>query len=347
MGIKMVYGVLLSKENFVFTRFGITTIGMLPLNSEILGVSGIGKFTKFQKVEMHNNKLALLRDARRLITQTTDSVLLPETLLFSEKIQNADQLISNNEIEFFKSQPVQNFTPGLDKSIINIPPEDGYAAGLLSKPIYQDKKCIVFLLRNAGKRDYLSIIEKIVKNFIRKTKTIVLTEIRPGKLGYAWVVIKGNEINQISNLLSNISPENACMKLEMKKLQNFVAGMLDAHIANPSYGGRPVLTFSTDESTQKRFLQNMLLLFNSQILETSCITSHSPKLLETKILLTKNIPVRNPVWEDLEYSDKSILFSKIRSVIKTQTVSTEMIFEEQGFSPIVDGLYACPCILQK
>jgi hypothetical protein len=340
----MTYGVVISKDSFVFTRFGVATIGMLPQGSEVLGVAGIGKCTKFQKVFLRTVRSSST-DAKRLITQATDSVLLPDTLIFSEKVQNAGQLVSSNEIEFFCPRQIPNFTPGLDNTFATLQSEEAYGVGLLSKLIYDDPKCKVFLIRNANE-GYLSFVDHVVANLVQECKPKIEVEIKKGRLGYAWVVLRGNSANQLAKLLC-VSPENACMKLGPKALKNFVAGMLDAHINNPLYGGNPVLTFSKDESAQKRFLHNIFLLYNSRIVETSCITSYAPKLLETTATLSKIIPVRNSAWDDVEASKKSNLFSKTRGIITTQTISAQVTFEEQGFSPIVDGLFAYPCVLQN
>jgi hypothetical protein len=343
----MAYGVKVSKDNFVFTKFGVATVGTLPKNIEILGVSGIGRCTEFQRIELRTEESASKRDATRLVTQTTDSVLLPDMLMFSEKIQDAYQFISNNEVEFYNPRQIPEFSPSLSSEVVDMRSEEAYGIGLLGKSVYQDKNHLVFLLRKADEKEYLAFVEQVTNLLIRKSKLKIEAKVKKGKLGYAWVVLKGRAMQQISKLFFNVSPENACMTLGSKRLKSFVAGILDAHISYPLYGGNPVLTFSMDESIHKRFLHNVLLMFNSSIVETSCITSHAPKLLETAAILAEKFPIKNPAWVEVEDYRKPDLFSKTRGLIDTQTQSAQMIFEKQGFSPIVDGLYSYPSLLQK
>jgi len=167
-----------------------------------------------------------------------------------------------------------------------------------------------------------------------------------GKLGHFWIILKGDAIKKIQRILSDVTPEKVCLILSSKEMKNFVAGMLDAYVNEPLYGGDPVLTFSIRNSIQKRFLQNALVLYDSRIVETSCITSHAPRFLESIPFIRKEIPVRNSTWINLtEVPGAPKLFSRVRGWCETQTSSKNLIFEEKGFSPIVDGLYTYPSII--
>jgi len=284
-------------------------------------------------------------NANRLITQTTDSILLPSTLFFSERIQNGIEMGADKQVEFYLPQNTSKFLPGSISTAVDLQPDQAYVVGLLSKPIYGNTVTSVFLLRDATEKSYRAYINQAVNSFIRNNKLKVEIEIKKGKLGYAWVILRGNAINQTIRILSSISPENACLNLRPKTLESYIAGLLDARINKPLYGGNYVLTFSMEESGLKRFLHNVLLLYNSQIFETSCITSHAPKFLESSTMLSKSLPIKNPAW-DFKSDKKISIFSRVRGITDIKTHSVAIMFEEQGFSPIVDGLYTYPSVLK-
>jgi hypothetical protein len=343
----MSYGIVISEDSFVFTRTGVVTVRTLQADTEVLGVSGVHNFAELQKVELRPDESVLQKHATRLVTQVTDSILLPDTLFCSETIQNSSQILSKSEVEFFHAPEAPKFAPGSGCGNLTLEPEEAYAVGLMTKPLHLESECAVFLLRNAGTKDFQKSIYQSITEVLSNRKLKVDVRIRNGQLDYAWIVLMGSEVNEVRTLLSSVSPADACLKLRHEALVNYVAGMLDARIGAPLYGGNPVVLFSKDESIQKRFLNSVLLLFESRVAETSCITSHSPKVLETADVLSNTLPVRNPEWENVDNSKTLNLFSKVRGIIDVQTRCVRMVFDEQGFSPIVDCLYTYPCVLKE
>jgi hypothetical protein len=341
----MTYGVPISKESFVFTRFGVTTVGALREDAEILGVPGVGKCTKYKRIELRDQRIRSSRPAIRLITQATDSVLVLEASVFSERVRRADELLSTGQIEFYNPPQAPEFRPGLSKMTMDLNPEAAYAIGILNTIVHNDPKCMAFLFRYMADSGFSRSVSQSVDALMREIEIEIKVEIKKGKLNYSWIILKGNALDKIRQVLSSVTPQDACMRLGPRQLETYVAGMLDSHLSQPVYGGDPVLTFSKQESIKKRFLHNMLLLFDSRVVETSCITAHAPKLLEATVILGKAIEVRNPAWKGFELQRETNLFSRTRGSIDTKTPSTNMIFDEQGFSPIVDGLYTYPQIL--
>ena len=342
----MNYGVVVSRDSFVFTRCGVVSVSQLPIDSEILGVKGIGKSTKYEKVALHSKEKSAT--GIRLITQATDSILVPHTLVFSERIFEAEKLCSINEVEFYNPSKSPDFKPGLKSKILDLQPDVAYAIGLMSNIVSSSPKCLAFLVRNATDPKYIRRVKESATCLVDIVSRKIRPKINEGKLGHLWIILKGDAVEEIRTTVCEISPEKVCMKLSSKSLEEFVAGMLDAYINEPLYGGDPVLAFSIGNSVQKRFLQNVLILYGSRIFETSCITSHAPKFLESAVMVGKKIPTRNPTWNDLsEASEGPRLFSRVRSWLEIQTSSANLVFEEEGFSPIVDGLYTYPRILSN
>lgn len=340
----MNYGIVVSRDSFVFTRCGVMTVSRLPVDSEILGVEGIGKHTKYERVAVSSEDKST--NGTRLITQTTDSIVVPNTCVFSERVLEAADLLSINEVEFFNPSMSPDLRPGLRDEILDLEPDVAYAVGLMSNIISSRPKCLAFLVRNATDHEYIEYIKQSVTALVDMVNKEISVKIREGKLGHVWIVFKGNATEEIQRIVSQISPENVCLNLDCGSLKEFIAGMLDAHINEPLYGGDPVLIFSVENSVQKRFLQSALMLYSSKVTETSCITTHAPKFLESTAIVEKEIPAKNPTWNDLtEASEGPRLFSRVRGWLKVQTSSANLIFEEEGFSPIVDGLYTYPGIL--
>ena len=338
----MVYGVVISQDSFVFTRDGVIAVKALQDTAEVLGVSGVSNCTTFQKVELSSQMSPISSKAKRIITQATDSIVLQDTLIFSETIKNANEILSGKEIEFFNPKKLP-FSSGNHRKI-SLKSEEAYAIGLLSNPVYNERELTVFLLRNAETKRFQSLISEALTTLIENRGIKIDFKVKNGQLGHSWITIKGRQVEQVAKLLSSVSPLDACFTLEVEPLKYYIAGMLDARISNPLYGGNPLVTFLNHETMQKRFLNNALLLFDSNVVETSCITSYSPKILGTSNMLSNIIPVINPAWEKIESLKSLNLFSKIRGVESVKTESKSMVFNEQGFSPIVDCLYTCPCV---
>jgi len=289
-------------------------------------------------------------DGMRLITQTTDSILVPHTSVFSERVLKAESLCSINQIEFYNPTESPGWEPGLEGRIIDLGIDAcmhaAYAIGLMNNMINNSPKCMAFLIRNATDPKYKEYVKQSVTSLVDTISDKIEVKLNEGKLGHFWIILKGAAIKKIQRILSGVTPEKVCLNLSSKEIKNFVAGMLDAYVNEPLYGGDPVLAFSIRNSVQKRFLQNALILYDSRIVETSCITSHAPKFLESIPLIRKKIPVRNSTWNDLtEVPEAPKLFSRIRGWFEIQTSSKNLIFEEKGFSPIVDGLYTYPSII--
>ena len=340
----MNYGVVVSKDSFVFTRHGVVTVSQLPIDSEILGVEGIGKRTQYEKVALQSEKKSM--SGIRLITQATDSILLPDTSVFSERVFKAKNLCSLNAVEFYNPSKSPKFKPGLKGKVFDLQPDAAYGIGLMSNIVSNSPNCMAFLIRNAIDPKYIKCVKQSITSLMDLVSQKIKVRINEGKLGHLWIILKGHAVGEIRKIILGISPEKVCMRLRSKPLREFIAGMLDAYINEPLYGGDPVLIFSIENSVQKRFLQNVLILYDSLLFETSCITSHAPKFLESTPIIGKKIPTRNPTWNDLsEVSEGPELFSRIRSWIEIQTSSTNLILEKEGFSPIVDGLYTYPHII--
>jgi hypothetical protein len=343
----MKYGVVVSKDSFVFTRHGILSVGQLSSDSQILGVQGIGKNAKYEKVTLYqeNNPVKGIR----LVTQATDSLLLPQTFLFSEKVVEAKNVVLASEIEFYNPSEIQELDNGRVEST-DLDSESIYCLGLLNSKIIETKKCLVFLIHSATEHDYVKHLEDVISNPNILLDPKVKAKLKIGKLGHLWIIIKGEEVGKIQKVVSSFPPERVCMKMDPEQVRHYVAGMLDAYICKPFYGDEPVLRFFARESFQKRFLQNMLILYGYRIVETSCITNHSPKFLESKAIVGKKIPVENPLWDSIsEFSKEPAralrLFSRIRASMEITTAPARIIFQEHGFSPIIDGLYAYPQLL--
>jgi len=337
----MNYGVVVSRDSFVFTRFGVVSVDQLPTNSEILGVEGIGKHTRYNNVTLSFEEKTAT--GIRLITQATDSVLLPHTLIFSERPFKAENICSTNEVEFYNPAKPPDFKLGFDNEILDLQPGNTYSIGLLSNIISSSPKCLTFLVRNATDPEYMKYVKQSVTNLVDIVNIKVKVRVKEGKLGHLWIIFEGDTLEEMKRIVDGFSPEKVCMKLSSKPLREFVAGMLDAYINEPLYGGDPVLMFSIKDSVQKRFLQNVLILYDSRFYETSCITSYAPKFLESEVMVGKKIPTKNPTWNDVsEDAEGPRLFSRIRSWLEIQTSSANLIYEEEGFSPIVDGLYTYP-----
>jgi hypothetical protein len=343
----MTYGVEVSNDSFVFTRQGILSINQISSESEILGIKGIGKKADLEKVTCyHEDKQA---NGIRLITQATDSLLLPHTCLFSERIVEARKAILASEIEFYNpSEPLRFDHIPIENVDFNS--DFLYSLGLMNSRIIENKKCLVFLIHGATERKYVKYLASIFANrdimSNRKTKA----RLKIGKLGHLWIIFKGEEVDKIQKVISEFSPERVCMKLSHEQLRHYVAGMLDAYVCKPFYGDKPILRFFSRESSQKRFVQNILILYGYRLVETSCITNHSPKFLESRAIVGKEIPVENPLWDEVleGLDDKACpprLFSRIRGNFEIATTPTRIIFREHGFSPIVDGLYTYPQLL--
>jgi hypothetical protein len=343
----MSYGIIVSEDSFVFTRTGVMTVKKLQPNTEVLGVSGVCNSPELQKVELRPEKSALEKHAKRLVTQATDSILLPNTLFCSETVQDSSQILSKSELEFFHSPEVSKCALGSGCGNVILEPEEAYVVGLMTRLLHFESECAVFLLRNAGTKDFQKLVHQSITALLSSRKLSVDVEIRKGQLGYAWILIEGSQVNEVRTLLSSVSQADACLKLKHEALVNYIAGMLDARIGTPLYGENPVVSFLKDESIQKRFLNSALLLFGSRVAETSCITFHSPKVIETTDILSKTIPVRNPEWENVDNSKVLSLFSKVRGIVDVQTHCVPMVFDKQGFSPIVDCLYAYPRVLKE
>jgi hypothetical protein len=341
----MSYGVVISKDSFVFTRYGVVSLKQLPMEAEVLGVEGIGKHTKYRKVTLHNESKS---GGTRLITQTTDSVLVPETIVFSERALKTNELCSAVAIEFHNPSKSPEFRPGVRGKMMDWQMDAAYGFGLTTNVVSRNKKRIVSLVRNAPDPKYIKFIEHCITSLADSRRWKISVTIKRGKLGHLWIILKGNTLGELHRIICDAWLERACMQLSAKQLKNFVAGMLDAYINQPLYGGDPVLMFSKDNSVQKRFLQSMLILYNSRIVETSCITSHAPKFLESTAMVEKEVPTKNPTWrERSEVTEGPELFSRIRGRIQVQTTSTNLVFKKEGFSPIVDGLYTYPHNLSK
>ena len=339
----MNYGVVVSRDSFVFTRYGVVSVSQLPIDSEILGVQGIGKHTKYEKVTLYNGQKS---SGIRLITQATDSILVPNTFVFSERVLKAKSLCSINEIEFYNPSEPPRFEAGLKGKIFDLQLDAAYGIGLMTNIVSNGPKCMAFLVRDATDPKYIKYVKQSITSLMDIISEKIKVKINEGKLGHLWIILKGDAVGEIQRIMCDISPEGVCMRLSSKQLKNFIAGMLDVYINEPLYGGDPVLIFSIENSVQKRFLQNVLILYDSRLVETSCITSHAPKFLESTAIIGKKIPTRNPVWNDLSgVSEGPRLFSRIRGWLEIQTSSTNLILEEEGFSPIVDGLYTYPQII--
>lgn len=339
----MSYGIVVSKENFVFTRFGVVPINQLPAGSEVLGVQGIGKYTQYVKIALNGE---LKSTGIRLITQTTDSILLPHALVFSEGVLEARELCSMNGVEFYCPSKPHDFKSGLKDATLDTQPDVAYIIGLTNNTVSNNPRCMASLIRSATDPEY---IKSVKHDILRLTDTMgkkVTVAIKQGKLGYLWIILKGDAVEQIRETLCCVSPETACMRLNTESLRNFVAGMLDAYISRPLYGGNPVLLFSREKSAERRFLQSILTCYGCGMTETSCITSHVPKFLESAANIGEKIPTRNPLWkESTDVPERPVLFSRVRAWFDVQTVSANMIFREEGFSPIADGLYTYPSLL--
>lgn len=336
----MSYGVVVSKDSFTFTRYGIISLNGIPMDAEILGVEGIGKHTKYMRVTLCNERKSY---GIRLITQATDSVLVPETNLFSERPLKTSELCSSAAIEFYNPSTSPGFRPRSTGEMMDLQVDAMYGSGLSTSVVGRNKKHIVSLVRNAGDPKYIKFVRHCITSLVDSISRKTKVTIKEGKLGVLWIVLKGNALSELHRIICDAWLERVCMQLSAEQLKNFVAGMLDAYVNKPLYGGDPVLMFSKDNSVQKRFLQSVLILFNSRIVETSCLTSHAPKFLESRAMVGKEIPTKNPIWRDLQVvSEGPELFSRIRGRIDVQTTSTNLIFNEEGFSPIVDGLYTFP-----
>lgn len=247
----MSYGIVISEESFVFTRTGVLAARTLQANTEVLGVSGVCNSAELQKVELLRKESTVQTHAKRLITQATDSILPPDALFCSETIQNSSQMLSKSEVEFFHSPEISKNTLGSGCKNAILEPEEAYVVGLLTKPLHFESKCAVFLLRNAGTKDFEKSINQSITELLTNRKLGGGVEIKKGQLGCAWIVIKGTQVHEISMLFSSVSPADACLRLKRKALSNYVAGMLDARIGTPLYGGNPVVSFLKDESIQK------------------------------------------------------------------------------------------------
>jgi hypothetical protein len=343
----MKYGISVSKDSFVFTRNGIVAVGQLPVRSEILGVQGIGKNATYEKVTFHHDNNPVV--GFRLFTQCTDSVLLPQTCLFSERVVEAKRLTSASEVEFFHSFEVLKLDHNpVEKT--DLDSESMYCLGLLSSKIIENERCSVFLVRGATEKSYVRNLEETVASFSILNENKGKVTLKTGKLGHLWIIINGKGINGIQRKIDNFSPERICMKVTPTQLKNYVAGMLDTYICKPFFGRDSVLRFFSKESFQKRFLHNALALYGYRIYETSCITNHAPRFLESKALVGTRIPLKNPLWESTleaskEGSSLPKLFSRIRGTMDAETTISNIIFQKHGFSPIIDGLYAYPQLL--
>lgn len=343
----MTYGVEISKQSFVFTRHGILSISQLSSESEILGVRGIGKEAIFAKVACYHEDRQT--SGIRLITQATDSLLLPHTCLFSERIVEAKKAASASEIEFYNpSEPLKfDHDP---KESIDFDSDVLYRLGLMNSRVVENKKFLVFLIHGATEHRYVKYLESIFRNGNILPECKAKAQLKIGKLGHLWIIFKGEEASRIQKVISEFSPEQVCTKLNHEQLRHYVAGMLDAYVCKPFYGDTPVLRFFSRESSQKRFVHNMLISYGYRVIETSCITNHSPKFLESRAIVGKEVPIENSLWvEALNSSDDKAsaprLFSRIRSNFEITTTPTRIVFQEHGFSPIVDGLYAYPQLL--
>lgn len=342
----MNYGVVVSSDSFVFTRQGVSSVKKLTIDSEVLGVHGIGKHIEFKKVNLYHEEKTVR--GIRLISQATDSVLLPDTTIFSERIQKAEDFCSAAEIEFYYPPKSPKFKPCSKKKAIDLYPDTAYGIGLITNIVDKRDRCMAFLIRNVDDPEYEKQIKQTINNLATRIsgKDLLKTRFVKGKMGHFWIIFKGNVAEKIQTIMHDFSTEEICMRLNSKQLENFVAGVLDSYINKPLYGGDPVLTFSIENSVAKRFLHNVLILYDSQIVETSCITSHAPKLLESTGTIEKEIPIRNPTWNDLlDVPEKPRLFSRIRGWLEVPTSSTKLLFEEEGFSPVVDGLYTYPSVI--
>lgn len=340
----MNYGVMVSRDSFVFTRYGVVSINQLPPDSSVLGVEGIGKSTQFERVAIVGEEKATI--GIRLITQATDSILMPQTRIFSERVYEAGNLSPINEIEFHNPLKTSGFNPGLNEKVVDLQPRSAYVIGLMRNIVHSSSKCLAFLIRDANDSEYISHIKQSVTNLADKVNEKIRIEINEGKLGHLWIVFKGKAVREMQRAVSEISPERACIDLSPELLREFVAGMLDAYVSEPFYGGDPVITFSIEDSVPKRFLQNALSFYNSRIFETSCITSYAPKFLESMVFVGEEIPTRNPIWSNLsESSEGPRLFSRVRGWLDIETSPANLVFEKEGFSPIVDGLYTYPSVL--
>ena len=341
------YGVEVSNDSFVFTRQGTLSIGQLSSESEILGIKGIGKKTELEKVTCyHEDKQA---SGIRLITQATDSLLLPHTCLFSERIVEARKAILASEIEFYNPSEPLRFDH-VPRENVDFNSEFLYSLGLMNSRIIEKKECLVFLIHGAAERKYVKYLASIFANRGIMPDREAKAKLKIGKLGHLWIIFKGEEVDKIRRVISEFSPERVCIKLNHEQLKHYVAGMLDAYICKPFYGDKPVLRFFSRESSQKRFVQNILTLYGYRLVETSCITNHSPKFLESRAIVGKEIPVENPLWAEVSegLGDKVCaprLFSRIRGNFEIVTTPARILFQEHGFSPIVDGLYAYPQLL--
>ncbi len=336
----MSYGVVVSKDSFVFTRCGVISLNQLPRDAKVLGVEGIGKHTKYRKVGLRNEEKSC---GTRLITQTTDSVLVPETVVFSERPFKTKDLCSVSAIEFYNPPKSPEFVPGVKGEIMDWQSDAVYGSGLATDIVSSNNKCIVSLVRNATDPKYVKFVEHCITSLADSINRKIVVKIKKGKLGHLWIILKGNALAELHRIICAARLERVCMQLNSKQLKNFISGMLDAYINQPLYRGDPVLMFSKDNSVQKRFLQNVLILYNSRIVETSCITSHAPKFVESIAAVEKEVPTKNPIWRDLsEVPEGPEIFSRLRGRIEVHTTSTNLVFDKEAFSPIIDGLYTYP-----
>jgi hypothetical protein len=339
----MSYGVVVSKDSFVFTRFGAVPISRLPVGSEVLGVQGIGKCTEYVKIALNGKRKST---GIRLITQTTDSILLPHALVFSEGILEAQELCSMNGIEFYRPSKPHDFKSGLKGAVLDTQPDVAYIIGLTSNIVSNSPRCVASLIRSATDPKYIKSVERDITRLTEAMGKKITVAIKQGKLGYLWVILKGDAVERLRETLCCVSPETACIQLNAESLRNFVAGMLDAYVSKPLYGGNPVLAFSKEKSAEKRFLHSILTCYGCSITETSCITSHAPKFLESAADIGEKIPTRNPIWNEVaDVPEQPALFSRVRAWFDVLTVSANMTFQEGGFSPISDGLYTYPRLL--
>jgi hypothetical protein len=339
----MSYGVVVSKDSFVFTRFGAVPVSQLPAGAEVLGVQGIGKCTEYLKISLNGERKST---GIRLITQTTDSILLPNALVFSEGILEARDLCSKNGIEFYRPSKPHDFNPGLKGAILDMQPNVAYIMGLTCNVVCNRPRCVAFLIRSATDLKYIKSVERDIARIVDPKGKKIKVAIKQGKLGYLWIILKGDAVGEMRETLRCVSPETACIQLDAESLRSFVAGMLDAYVGKSLYGDNPVLVFSKGNSAEKRFLHAILTCYGCSITETSCITSHAPKFLESAADISEKIPTRNPIWKEVaDVREQPALFSRIRAYFDVQTVSTNMTFPEGGFSPISDGLYTYPRLL--
>ena len=248
-------------------------------------------------------------------------------------MKNLGEITSSNEIEFFGSKRKIEFSSDASEKKACLNHKEAYIIGLLTKPIFYSPKKIVFLVRSMEDKEYETLTRQLITEVFQTQRIPVEVAIRKGQLGYAWIVIKGKGASRAMDLVASLFPNNACLKLKMEPLKGYIAGILDAHLSKPLYRGGPVVTFLKDECSSKRFLNSILLLLDSQVVETSCITGQSPTFIETSVNLASDIPVKNPMWQNTKEAKALSLFSKIRSVSSVITQPTVITFDEQGFPP--------------